>query len=222
MFRVEYTVDKGRHVIAAEKITAGEVIAVDTAVINILTPDTVGNHCSHCMVSTITPVYCSTCTAVVFCSNICREEAMNNYHKYECPLGLVDLNRLQMEKSLNNQSMDSFDLCDQSCSSVLLLLRFFTQKSHQYFKDMRSQFEDIMKQKSILDNEGEERQYVSSDYTRLVGLVSHRFVGQFHHLIYIFFIFQQNRCSGRHLADKFGTLPIEMSAPVWLDGVRFR
>ena len=32
----------------------------------------------------------------------------------------------------------------------------------------------IMKQKSTLDNENEERTYVSSDYTRLVGLVTHR------------------------------------------------
>ena len=108
VYRVEYTADKGRHVIAAEKITAGEVIAVDTAVISILTPDTVGDHCSHCMVSTITPLYCSTCTAVVFCSNICRDQAMATYHQYECPLGLNDLNRLQMERSLNNESMNNY------------------------------------------------------------------------------------------------------------------
>ena len=39
---------------------------------------------------------------------------------------------------------------------------------------MKSQFMAIMKQKSTLDNENEERTYVSSDYTRLVGLVTHR------------------------------------------------
>ena len=75
----------------------------------------------------------------------------------------MDLNREQRERSDNTQS----------CSSVLLLIRFFTQKSEQFFRDTRTEFQRIMKGS---DNTADEEEvYHSSDYRRLVGLVSHRY-----------------------------------------------
>ena len=134
---------------------------MDTAALSILTPDTVSTHCQHCLVSTITPVHCPTCSVVVFCSTDCRTAAMETYHKYECSLGLWDLNRLQYQKCDNKQS----------CSSVLMIIRFFTQKNFQYFVEMMEKFTQIMKGREVvIDND----QYLSSDYSRLVGLVSHQ------------------------------------------------
>ena len=74
----------------------------------------------------------------------------------------MDLNRKQMERSDHTQS----------CSSVLLLIRFFTQKSEQFFKDTQSEFKRIMKGSAITVDDKDV--YCSSDYRRLVGLVSHR------------------------------------------------
>ena len=54
-----------------------------------------------------------------------------------------------------------------------MLIRFFTQKSLKYFIEMRDVFEELMEngaKKSMKQNEV----YLSSDYIRLVGLVSHR------------------------------------------------
>ena len=134
---------------------------MDTAALSILTPDTVSTHCQHCLVSTITPVHCPTCSVVVFCSTDCRTAAMETYHKYECSLGLWDLNRLQYQKCDNKQS----------CSSVLMIIRFFTQKNPLYFVEMMEKFTKIIKGGEVpMDND----QYLSSDYSRLVGLVSHQ------------------------------------------------
>ena len=142
---------------------------MDTAARGILTPDTVSTHCQHCLVSTITPVHCHTCSVVVFCSNDCRTAAMETYHKYECCLGLWDLNRLQYEKCDNKQS----------CSSVLMIIRFFTQKRPEYFVEMREKFSKIIDGK---DDTTEDMQYLSSDYSRLLGLVSHQY--EFSTLLY--------------------------------------
>ena len=82
-------------------------------------------------------------------------------HRYECRLGLVDLNKKQRERR------DT-----QSCSSVLLLIRFFTQKSEQFFRDTKSEFKRIVKGSAITVDDKDV--YCSLDYRRLVGLVSHR------------------------------------------------
>lgn len=160
--RVCYTESSGRHLIARERISPGEVIAVDEAALQVLTPDTVGTHCSHCMAATLAPLHCPECHGVVFCSEVCRSAALESYHRYECRLGLVDLNRAQRERTDNTQS----------CSSVLLLVRFFTQKSAQFFRDTRPEFQRIMKGSTVAVDDKDV--YHSSDYRRLVGLVSHR------------------------------------------------
>ena len=72
---------------AKDKILPGEIVAIDTAVLSVLTPETVANHCSHCMAATITPLYCAACSSVVFCSTDCRTIALETYHQYECKLG---------------------------------------------------------------------------------------------------------------------------------------
>ena len=136
---------------------------MDKAALQVLTPDTVNSHCSHCMVSTLAPLHCPECHSVVFCSEVCSTAALQSYHRHECRLGLVDLNREQSERSDNTQS----------CSSILLLIRFFTQKSEQFFRDTRTEFQKIMKGSANTDND--KQVYHSSDYRRLVGLVSHRY-----------------------------------------------
>ena len=91
-----------------------------------------------------------------------RAAALQSYHGHECRLGLVDLNMTQRERTDHTQS----------CSSVLLLARFFTQKSEQFFRDTRTELQSVM---SGSVSAGDDKEiYNSSDYRRLVGLVSHR------------------------------------------------
>ena len=53
------------------------------------------------------------------------------------------------------------------------MIRFFTQKSEQFFRDTQSEFKRIMKGSAITVDDKDV--YLSSDYRRLVGLVSHRY-----------------------------------------------
>ena len=156
--------DKGRHLLAQETISPGEILAVDTGALTVLSPARSSSNCGECLASTLTPHHCPTCRAVVFCSSQCRAAALASHHSHECCLALPDLARLQQERSEDQQS----------CSSLLLILRFFTQKTQQFFRSHRAEFS------RALDGTGEPREpeeeapYLSSDYQRLVELVCHR------------------------------------------------
>ena len=90
-----------------------------------------------------------------------RTEALDGYHKYECCLALSDLNSQQLSQN---------DEGSQSCSSVQLLIRFFTQRSRKYFTDNQTVFEEIINNGSTSPDH---TVYKYQDYSRLLGLVSH-------------------------------------------------
>ena len=194
------TAEKGRHLLAEEKISAGEILAVDTGVLSVLTHARSSTNCGQCMISTISPLHCPTCSAIVFCSDQCRDEALASYHQAECSLSLADLNKLQLERTDNQQS----------CSSLLLILRFFTQKAQQFFKKNRRDFTRAM----TGARPASESPYLSSDYLRLVSLVSHNkedLLGQVWQITLALFILQCLAYCGwlDHSLDKSDSLTDE-------------
>ena len=88
---VSWTDNLGRHVVARDAIKPGEVIAVDTAIVRILSPDKNSTNCSHCLALMVRILPCPTCCLARFCSSQCKEAALKSYHRYECKLGLGDL-----------------------------------------------------------------------------------------------------------------------------------
>ena len=156
--------DKGRHLLAEETICAGEILALDRGALGILSPSRSSSNCAECLASTLSPHHCPTCSAVVFCSAQCRAAALASHHRYECSLALTDLNRLQLERSQDQQS----------CSSLLLILRFFTQKTPEFFRTNRAEFSRALDGTGKPQEPEGEAPYLSSDYQRLVELVCHR------------------------------------------------
>lgn len=64
-----------------------------------------------------TPIACATCSSIIFCSKACKEAA-KGYHTVECP-------------SMNSINEAGFSL------TCLLSLRMLSQKSVQYFVDLK-------------------------------------------------------------------------------------
>ena len=88
---LNWSKELGRHVVAREAIKPGEIIAVDAAVVGILSPDKYSTNCLHCLASLIRSIPCKHCTAVRFCCASCESSAMQSYHLFECRLGIYDL-----------------------------------------------------------------------------------------------------------------------------------
>uniref|UniRef100_A0A3B5AAR6 Protein-lysine N-methyltransferase SMYD4 n=1 Tax=Stegastes partitus TaxID=144197 RepID=A0A3B5AAR6_9TELE len=101
------SVEKGRHLVATERIVAGQVILMDRPYSCVLIPGmeeargkggrqdmerevlfgTECRRCHRCLAETLCPVPCKGCSYSRYCSTSCQQEAWEEHHRWECPLG---------------------------------------------------------------------------------------------------------------------------------------
>ncbi|TNN49910.1 SET and MYND domain-containing protein 4 [Liparis tanakae] len=103
---VGFSSEKGRHLVAAEPIAAGEVVLHDRPYSCVLIPgmeEVKGKggrqdaeralfgvehrRCHRCLTETLRPVPCEGCSYSRYCSTSCRRHAWEEHHCWECPLG---------------------------------------------------------------------------------------------------------------------------------------
>lgn len=103
---VGFSLEKGRHLVAAERLAAGEVIFNDRPYCCVLIPgmeDETGKgerldtergvfgtehrRCHRCLTETLHPVPCEGCSYSRYCSADCQRDAWEEHHQWECPLG---------------------------------------------------------------------------------------------------------------------------------------
>uniref|UniRef100_A0A3Q3ICX1 Protein-lysine N-methyltransferase SMYD4 n=1 Tax=Monopterus albus TaxID=43700 RepID=A0A3Q3ICX1_MONAL len=103
---VGFSPEKGRHLVAAERLAAGEVILNDRPYSCVLIPGmedlkgkgaeldtergvfgTEHRRCHRCLAETLHPVPCDGCSYSRYCSTGCQREAWEEHHHWECPLG---------------------------------------------------------------------------------------------------------------------------------------
>ncbi|XP_029375405.1 protein-lysine N-methyltransferase SMYD4 isoform X2 [Echeneis naucrates] len=101
---VGLSLEKGRHLVAAERIAAGEVILHDRPYSCVLIPgteevrgdrgkldakgvlETEHRFCHRCLTETLCPVPCEGCSYSRYCSTSCQWDAWGEHHRWECPL----------------------------------------------------------------------------------------------------------------------------------------
>ncbi|KAL7024663.1 hypothetical protein ACKWTF_013150 [Chironomus riparius] len=80
----------GRHIITNKALAVGDVIAIEEPVCTVLQEEFLYQRCSHCLKSNLLDLMpCSLCCQVMFCSNICLQNAYNSYHRFECPVSAI-------------------------------------------------------------------------------------------------------------------------------------
>uniref|UniRef100_A0A3Q4MK00 Protein-lysine N-methyltransferase SMYD4 n=1 Tax=Neolamprologus brichardi TaxID=32507 RepID=A0A3Q4MK00_NEOBR len=104
---VDSTVEKGRHLVAVNRIAAGEVILTERPYSCVLLPGMeevkgkVGRYgrerevlfgvedrrCHRCLTETLILVPCDRCSYSRYCSTGCQQEAWEEHHRWECALG---------------------------------------------------------------------------------------------------------------------------------------
>ncbi|KAG7517056.1 SET and MYND domain-containing protein 4 [Solea senegalensis] len=101
---VSFSLEKGRHLVAAQRIAAGEMILSDRPYSCVLIPgmQEVGGKsgeqdtgelgtehrcCHRCLTETLSPVPCEGCSYGRYCSTGCQQDAWGEHHRWECPLG---------------------------------------------------------------------------------------------------------------------------------------
>ncbi|XP_026185184.1 protein-lysine N-methyltransferase SMYD4 isoform X2 [Mastacembelus armatus] len=103
---VGFSPEKGRHLVATERLAAGEVILNDRPYSCVLIPEiqeikgkaerlsiergvfgTEHRYCHRCLTETLRPVPCQGCSYSCYCSTGCQRDAWEEHHRWECPLG---------------------------------------------------------------------------------------------------------------------------------------
>lgn len=100
---VGFSPEKGRHLVAVERISAGEVLLHDRPYSCVLIPgmeevqgkggrqDAEGGvehrRCHRCLTETLSPVPCEGCSYTRYCSTSCQRDAWEEHHQWECSLG---------------------------------------------------------------------------------------------------------------------------------------
>lgn len=104
---VGFNPEKGRHLVATEKVAAGDVILRDRPYSCVLIPgrkEVRGKEikhsndgevlfgmehklCHRCLAETLCPLPCDGCSYSRYCSASCQQEAWEEHHRWECPLG---------------------------------------------------------------------------------------------------------------------------------------
>lgn len=98
---VHFTAEKGRHLLATENKSAGEIVIEDEAFSFVLIPvnrqnkksgkvsifTTETTHCHHCLCESFNSVPCRGCNYALYCGWRCETEAWQQYHCWECSVG---------------------------------------------------------------------------------------------------------------------------------------
>ncbi|CAL4153766.1 unnamed protein product [Meganyctiphanes norvegica] len=81
---IEYTPEKGRFVVAARDIRPGEPVHLEKCFIGLPDMEQRETCCCVCLTQCYTPIPCSNCDIVVFCSESCQK--VDQIHKIECDM----------------------------------------------------------------------------------------------------------------------------------------
>ena len=82
--RIQYHPDKGRYLVADRDVGPGEVLLIEKPYSSILLPEYYSTHCQTCFQRVLAPMPCWCCSKVRFCSDECRLDAWESFHKIEC------------------------------------------------------------------------------------------------------------------------------------------
>jgi len=82
--KLKYHPDKGRYLVVEKDVKPGEILLVEKPYSSILLPEYYNTHCQTCCQRVLAPMPCCCCSKVRFCSEECRVEAWESFHKIEC------------------------------------------------------------------------------------------------------------------------------------------
>ena len=144
------TEDEGRFAKAAKDIKLGTYLVQEKPHVACLLQMYSQTHCQFCFKRVVLPIACNYCADIIFCSNKCRDDSWNTYHRIECGI---------MQHLWNSGASITCQMA----------LRVIAQKSLKYFLDIKKELEELKTNPSYerLD------QLPNDDYRRVFVLVTH-------------------------------------------------
>lgn len=165
----DYNDDEGRFAKAAQDIKLGTYLVQEKPHVACLLQIYSQTHCQSCFKRTGVPIACNNCADVIFCSEKCRDDACNSYHRIECGI---------MQHLWNSGASITCQMA----------LRTVSQKTLKYFLDIKSELELLRNAADYTRTDA----YPNDDYRRVFNLVTHEkdrtFEDIFHRLVMASFL----------------------------------
>jgi len=134
---IEFDPARGRFGVANTDIPAGTVILVEPALVTVNKEDHIDRYCDFCHQKIeLLLIPCKTCAHVAYCSNKCKEHALDMYHKSEC--GSAEL----FGKVLDNIKKDGKTKTGSTKDISKLCFRAIAQKPLSWYKENKSCIND--------------------------------------------------------------------------------
>lgn len=119
----------GRYVITNRDLMVGQIIAIEEPFCTSLMLKQHYERCENCLMEcSLSLIPCKLCTCVMFCSENCRKEAMDRFHKYECPV--IDFIDSELESGNQRLALRT-TLCALSTFKTLENFRAFTEEADE-------------------------------------------------------------------------------------------
>lgn len=120
----DYSADEGRFAKTNADMKANTILLLEKPHVSALLEDYSLSHCSNCFKRVNVPICCPKCADVIFCSEECEKVANSSYHHYECGF---------------------LPIFWKSGASITchMALRMITQKSEEYFLNLRSGLDSL-------------------------------------------------------------------------------
>lgn len=165
----DYNESEGRFAKAAKDINLGTYLVQEKPHVACLLQIYSQSHCQFCCKRTNIPIACKHCADVIFCSEQCRDNGWESFHKIEC--GIM--------QHLWNSGISI------TCQ---MALRVIAQKSLKYFIEIKSELEELRKNCDYAKTD----LYPHDDYRRVFVLVTHEnersFEDIFHRIVMASFL----------------------------------
>ncbi|KAL3285325.1 hypothetical protein HHI36_019434 [Cryptolaemus montrouzieri] len=87
--KARYDTERGRHVIAKQSISKGDLLFLEKAfafgtIFEEQTRDVSVEKCYHCLKNVFCGIPCTSCVRCVFCDTACRDNSWHQSHRWEC------------------------------------------------------------------------------------------------------------------------------------------
>ncbi|KAG5674962.1 hypothetical protein PVAND_004906 [Polypedilum vanderplanki] len=74
----------GRMIVAKENLLCGDIIALEEPIFYSLDKCATQQRCANCLKILTKIILCQECKCINFCSHACQNQALDDYHKFEC------------------------------------------------------------------------------------------------------------------------------------------
>lgn len=83
---IAYSPKDGRTLVAKMSFRAGDILAVQDPLLTVIDVEEPPTHCHQCLKKSRCLIPCDQCQYAVYCSENCRTEAYEKYHRIECKI----------------------------------------------------------------------------------------------------------------------------------------